>query len=73
MSVKTNAFELLAQVWAAFSWRAGRGFIVPGLAWRTDSAAGSKGKVDAVRINERRVTKFELLDKVAIPFYIQTG
>jgi hypothetical protein len=73
MSVKTNAFELLAQVWPTLSLQAARVFIVPGLASTIVRAAGSKGKVDAVRIKERRVMKFERLDKIAIPFHIQTG
>ena len=33
--------------------------------------AGSKGKVDAVRIKERRVMEFALLDKITVPFGLQ--
>jgi hypothetical protein len=33
--------------------------------------AGSKGNVDAVRIKERRVMEFALLDKITVPFGLQ--
>ena len=64
MSAKTTALELLAHSWATLSMQGGRVFIRSGLAWKIDIAAGSKGKVDALRINERRVMKLNPLDKM---------
>ena len=62
MSLSTNAFELLVQVWPELSLEAASAFVVSALVSRMVMAVGSKGKLEAERRNERRV--MERLNKV---------